>query len=221
MHLMNRSRVGGLGALVMVLGLTQVVALQLGLRTADEWADILERDRRVSGLKIEEVVARLGLEPGDQVADIGAGTGVFSGPLAQAVAPGGTLYAVEIDQELLDYVNDRAGRENITNITTVLGEFGDPNLPSRELDLIFFHDVLHHIENRQQYLQVTASYLKPGGRIVVVDMIKGHPEAGHRDQPEMQISPEDVKQWMEAAGLRLVEEVDDLFENKFFVAYGR
>ncbi len=221
MHLMNRSRVGGLGALVMVLGLTQVVALQLGLRTADEWAEILERDRRVSGLKIEEVVARLGLEPGDQVADIGAGTGVFSGPLAQAVAPGGTLYAVEIDQELLDYVNDRAGRENITNITAVLGEFEDPNLPSRELDLIFFHDVLHHIENRQQYLQVTASYLKPGGRIVVVDMIKGHPEAGHRDQPEMQISPEDVKQWMEAADLRLVEEVDDLFENKFFVAYGR
>ena len=120
MHLMNRSRVGGLGALVMVLGLTQVVALQLGLRTADEWAEILERDRRVSGLKIEEVVARLGLEPGDQVADIGAGTGVFSGPLAQAVAPGGTLYAVEIDQELLDYVNDRAGRENITNITTII-----------------------------------------------------------------------------------------------------
>ena len=221
MRRMNQNRVGWLGVFLMVLGLTQVAALQLGLRTADEWAEILERDQRVSGLKIEEVVARLGIKSGDQVADIGAGTGVFSGPLAQAVAPGGTLYAVEIDQELLDYVNDRAGRENLTNITTVLGEFQDPNLPSRELDLIFFHDVLHHIENRQQYLQVTASYLKPGGRIVVIDMIKGHPEAGHRDQPEMQISPDDVKQWMEAAGLRLVEEVDDLFENKFFVAYER
>ena len=101
-----------------------------------------------------------------------------------------------------------------------MGEFEDPKLPGREFDLIFFHDVLHHIEKRQEYLQVTASYLKPGGRIVVIDMIKGHPEAGHRNQPEMQISPDDVKQWMSAAGLRLVEQVDDLFENKFFVAYG-
>ena len=220
MHLMNRSRGWCLGALLMLPGLT-LVAAQLGSRTAEEWQGILEREQRVSGLKIEEVVARLGLEPGDQVADIGAGTGVFSGPLARAVAPGGTLYAVEIDQELLDYITDRADRENLTNITTVLGEFEDPKLPSRELDLIFFHDVLHHVEKRQEYLRVAASYLNPGGRIVVIDMIKGHPEAGHRNQPEMQISPDDVKQWMAAAGLRLVEEVDDLFENKFFVAYGR
>ena len=218
--LMNRNRVWCLGVFLIVLGTTPVAA-QLGLRTAEEWAEILDREQRVSGLKIEEVVARLGLEPGDQVADIGAGTGVFSGPLARAVAPRGTLYAVEIDQELLDTIDDRAGKENVTNITTVLGEFEDPKLPSRELDLIFFHDVLHHIEKRQEYLQATASYLKPGGRIVVIDMIKGHPEAGHRNQPEMQISPDDVKQWMGAAGLRLVEQVDGLFENKFFVAYGR
>ncbi len=215
---MNRNRVWCVGLFLAVL-ITAPVAAQLGLRTAEEWAEILDREQRVSGLKIAEVVARLGLESGDQVADIGAGTGVFSGPLAGAVAPGGTLYAVEIDQELLDFIDDRAGKENVTNITTVLGEFEDPKLPGRDFDLIFFHDVLHHIENRQEYLRATASYLKPGGRIVVVDMIKGHPEAGHRNQPEMQISPDDVKQWMEAAGLRLVEHVDDLFENKFFAVY--
>ena len=219
-RLMNRNRVWCLGVFLIVLS-TAPVAAQLGLRTAEEWTEILEREQRVSGLKIEEVVARLGLEAGNQVADIGAGTGIFSGPLARAVDPGGTLYAVEIDQELLDYIDGRADKENLTNITTVLGEFEDPKLPSRELDLIFFHDVLHHIEKRQEYLQVAASYLKPGGRIVVIDMIKGHPEAGHRNQPEMQISPDEVKQWMAAAGLRLVEQVDDLFENKFCVAYGR
>jgi ubiquinone/menaquinone biosynthesis C-methylase UbiE len=170
-------------------------------------------------LKIEEVVARLGLGPGDRVADIGAGRGVFFEPLAWAEAPGETLYAVETDQELFDYINDRAGRENLANIQTVLAEFEDPKLPSREFDLIFFHDVLHHIEKRQEYLKPAAFYLKLDGRIVVIDMIKGHPEAGHRNQPEMQISPEEVKQWMAAAGLRLVEEADDLFENKFFVAF--
>ena len=220
MRLMNRAGIWYLGAFLLLPGLTPVAA-QLGSRTAEEWEGILEREQRVSGMKIEEVVARLGLEPGDQVADIGAGTGVFSGPLARAVAPSGTLFAVEVDPELLDYINDRASREHLTNITPVLGEFEDPKLPSRELDLIFFHDVLHHVDKRQEYLRVAASYLKPAGRIVVIDMIKGHPDAGHQNQPELQISPDDVKQWMAAAGLHLVEEVDDLFENKFFVAYGR
>ena len=80
--------VGLLGLLVLLAGLSEAPA-QLGSRSADDWITILEREQRVSGLKIEEVVSRLKLKPGDIVADIGAGSGVFSGPLAQAVTPTG------------------------------------------------------------------------------------------------------------------------------------
>lgn len=207
-------------ALVLLLSLTEAHALQLGSRSADEWIERLEREERVAGLKIDEVVSRLKLRPGDTVADIGAGTGVFSRPLARAVSPIGTLFAVEIDQELLDIIGERAAKENIKNIRTVLGKFEDPKLPSHEVDLAFFHDVLHHIEKRQEYLKTMASYLKPDGRIVVIDMIKGHPGAGHRNQPEMQISPDEVTQWMAGAGLQLVEEIA-LFDNKFFQVFAR
>ena len=205
---------------MVLASVTAVWALQLGSRSADEWATILEREQRVQGLKIEEVVAGLNLKPGDKVADIGAGTGVFSGPLAKAIGSSGTLIAVEVDQDLLDIIGGRAVKENLGNIRTVLGEFEDPKLPASDLDVAFFHDVLHHIENREEYLKATASYLNPEGRMVVIDMIKGHPDAGHKNQPEMQISQDEVESWMKAAGLTLIEEVD-LFENKFFIVFGR
>ena len=205
---------------MVLASVTAVWALQLGSRSADEWATILEREQRVQGLKIEEVVAGLNLKPSDKVADIGAGTGVFSGPLAKAIGSSGTLFAVEVDQDLLDIIGDRAVKENLGNIRTVLGEFEDPKLPASDLDVAFFHDVLHHIENREEYLKATASYLNPEGRMVVIDMIKGHPDAGHKNQPEMQISQDEVESWMKAAGLTLIEEVD-LFENKFFIVFGR
>jgi ubiquinone/menaquinone biosynthesis C-methylase UbiE len=211
-------KVGLLGLLVLLGGLSAASA-QLGSRSADDWAAVLDREQRVSGLKIREVVSRLNLEPGDVVADIGAGTGVFSGPLAQAVAPAGTLLAVEIDQGLLDHIAQRARQEKVTNIQPVLGEFDDPNLPSR-IDVAFFHDVLHHIEHRQAYLKKLATYLEPDGRVVVIDLMFDRPDGPHRNQPEMHITQEQVRRWMAAAGFPVMQEID-LFEDKFFVVFRR
>src|ERR1043166_4740055 len=115
----------------MLFGAVEAQA-QLGSRETKEWIQNLDRPERIAGLKIDKVLPLLKLKPGDKVADIGAGAGAFSLPLAKAVAPSGKVYAVDIDPGLLDYIAQKAKKENIDNIQTVKGEFGDPKLPTRD-----------------------------------------------------------------------------------------
>ena len=195
---------------------------QLAPRKAEEWEKTLDSPRRAASQKVDEVLSKLSLKPGMIVADIGAGTGLFSRPLAKAVAPAGKVYAVDIQQELLDFINKRDKEENIGNIQTVLGEFDDPKLPARNVDLAFINDVLHHIEHRAVYLKALGTYMKPTGRIAIIEMNKDDPHTGHKNQPELLVAREDILQWMSDAGFKLVEEHPDLFPGtKWFLIFGR
>jgi ubiquinone/menaquinone biosynthesis C-methylase UbiE len=194
------------------------VAGQLGSRPAEEWIKTLEAPTRVAGLKIDQVVASLGLEPGQVVADLGAGTGLFSVPLAKAVGPSGKVYAVEIDQGLLDYITRKAKEQAAPNVLPVLGKAADPALPAADVDLAFLHDVLHHIGDRPAYLKQVARYLKPSGRIAVVDL---NPATGpHRDDAKLQVTKEGVRSWLSDIGFAPAQEFA-LFEDKWFVVYAR
>jgi len=193
---------------------------QLGGREAPDWIQRLERPDRLAGLKIEEVVQRLALKPGMVVADIGAGSGVFSRPFAKAVGPTGKVYAVDIDQGLLDHINQRARQENISNIRTVLGKFEDPAIPAKDVDMAFIHDVLHHIEQREAYLKALATYIKPQGMITIIEMDRNDPNTAHRAEPEMLVSRADVDKWMASLGFHPAKEHNDLFPGtKWFVIY--
>lgn len=213
----TRRLMAATGALALVAGASPLSA-QLGARPADQWALTLESGRRMESLEIQEVVSRIGLEPGDIVAEIGAGTGIFSVPLARAVRPDGLVLAEEVDEGFLPMISDKEAQAGLDNIQPVLGRFEDPRLPRGDVDVAFFHDVLHHIADRGPYLQRTASYLKPGGRIVVVDYDMNVPGVPHSNQPEMLIGPDQVDGWMRDAGLELTRSID-MFDDKFFVIY--
>lgn len=193
---------------------------QLGGRPADEWALVLESGRRMATLDIENVVSAVEVDPGAVVADIGAGTGIFTVPLARDAGPEGVVLAQEVDEGFLPFIEEKADEAGLENVRTVLGSYGDPLLPRRDVDVAFFHDVIHHIEDREAYLRNTASYMAPGSRMAVVDYRGGHPDAPHGDRPEMQITQAQVTRWMEAAGFELEREIE-LFEEKFFVIYRR
>ena len=195
---------------------------QLAPRKAEEWEKTLESPNRTATQKVAEVLSDLSLKPGMIVADIGAGSGFFSRPLAKAVAPNGKVYAVDIQQGLLDYINKRDTEENIRNVQTVLGEFDDPKLPVRNVDLAFINDVLHHIEHRAAYLKALGAYMKPAGRIAIIEMNKDDPNTGHKNQPELLVGREEIVGWMSDAGFKLVEEHADLFPGtKWFLIFGR
>ena len=211
--------VTSIGVLTFVLatGLSEVTRAQLASRPAEEWIKTLEAPARVAGLKVDEVIARLRLKPGDVVADLGAGSGLFAFPLARAVAPG-RVYAVELDEGFLTHIRGKAQEQRITNLQPVLGTFTDPALPARDVDVAFFHDVLHHVEDRPAYLKSVAGYLRAGGRVAVIEF---HPQQSpHRDQPQLVVSKEQTAAWLAAAGFAPAEEFD-LFTDKWFVVYGR
>ena len=203
--------------LMLMLGLSHPAAAQLASRPADEWIRTLETPSRLESLKIYETLAALKVKPGQIVADIGAGTGVFTIPLAQAAKPGGMVYAEDIDQALLDVISEKATEQGMTNVQVVLGEFGDPNLPAN-IDLALINDVLHHIKDRAAYLKTLAAYLKPGGRIAIIEFIPE--QGGHKGEPELQVSQEQATKWMADAGLKPVDQIK-LFTDRWFVIYGK
>jgi SAM-dependent methyltransferase len=196
---------------------SQAVNAQLASRPAAEWTKTLESPERVAGLRTGDVIAKLNLKPTDVVADLGAGTGLFSLPLAKAV-PTGRVYSVELDEGFLAQIRGKAKTENVTNIVAVLGTFTDPSLPARDVDVAFFHDVLHHVENRAAYLKSVASYVKPGGRIVVIEFNPG--DSPHKAEPALIVSKEQTAGRMKDAGLVPAEDIQ-LFPDKYFVVYRR
>lgn len=172
------------------------------------WIKRLERADRLPGLRLDEVIARLGLKPGVVVADIGSGVGAFSIPFAQAVAPSGTALAVDIWPDLLAHVRNKASRAGVDNLQTIVATLDDPNLPQDRVDLAFFHDVFHNVNDRQGYLERLAGYLKPAARIAIVEQEFDDPIAQKWDFPEDRITRDQVIAWMASIGFHLVGDYD-------------
>ena len=191
----------------------RTASAQLAQMPAQQYIDRMNAAER--DLKVDEVIAKLKLKPGDVIADIGSGSGSFTVPFAKAVAPNGIVYAVDIDKDMLSYVADRGKKAGVTNIKTVLGEFDDPKLPVKDIDVAFFHRVLHMIEHRQLYLNNTAPYLKKDGRVVIIDK---NPE----DSPDswMWLRQSDVDTWMAALSFYPAEHFS-VFDDRYFVSYQR
>ena len=205
------------GAMAILL-VTAPSAAQLGSRPAEEWIKTLDGPARVAGMKIDEVVAALKLQPGQTVADIGAGSGLLVAPLAKAVGPRGRVYAVEIDAGFFPEIRRRAAAAQVANVETVLGKFTDPALPVKSIDVAVFHDVIHHVENRAAYLKTLATYLAPAGRIVVIDYEGGM--GPHRGEPQLEVTREQLTGWMKDAGFSQVDDVK-LFMDKYVLAFAK
>jgi arsenite methyltransferase len=206
-------------AISVVVFQTSLMALQAPQRPPspqedpEGYAKFLEGAERVSRMQVPRVIETLGAKPGMKLVDLGSGSGLFTRPLATAVAPGGVVYAVDINDALLKIVDRSTKEARIGNVRTVLGATDDPKIPE-PVDLIFICDTLHHIQNQPQYLKGLAKYLKPGGRVAIIDFGKDWP-AGHES---MAYSVASLEGWMRDAGFSRVSS-HDFLENSFFVIW--
>jgi SAM-dependent methyltransferase len=132
-------------------------------------ADWLERPEREQEEKPGLLLEALKLKPGQAVADIGAGTGFYSRRLARKVGEKGVVYAVEIQQEMLDILTNKMAEINIHNVNPVLGTITDPKLPVGGVDLILMVDVYHEFDHPHEMTKAMIKSLKPDGRLVFVE----------------------------------------------------
>ncbi len=130
---------------------------------------IFETPGRDQRLQIERVMDELAISPGKTVADIGAGGGWFTVRAAKRVQPTGLVYAVEISQNFINAINERAKREGLSNIRTVRGTAADPKLPDKSVDAVLILKAYHEIADPVSVLRKTRQAMKPGGLLGIID----------------------------------------------------
>jgi ubiquinone/menaquinone biosynthesis C-methylase UbiE len=165
---------------------------------------VLEDPARDAYQKPHEVTMSLGIKEGETIADIGAGSGYFTFRFARHVGEKGRVYAVDINPDMILYMNRRIREMKIKNVLTVLSAPDDPLLPDGSIDRFFICETWHHIQNQTQYLALMKKMLRPGGQVIMIDFQKRDLPVGPPN--EMKIAREDVIQQMQANGLRLEKE---------------
>ena len=158
----------------------------------------LERPERERQERTDLLIAGLSLSEDSVVADIGAGTGYFTFPVAQRVSRG-KVFSVDVQPEMLARIARRKALENVANVETVLGEADDPKLPDNAIDLAFIVDAYHEFSFPREMGERLKESLKPGGQLVLVEYRAEDPRVPIKRLHKM--SEVQVRQEMAAIGL--------------------
>ncbi|MBN8625432.1 MAG: class I SAM-dependent methyltransferase, partial [Planctomycetes bacterium] len=124
--------------------------------------------REVFALR-KEIVGACELKPGQTVADVGAGTGLFTDLFAEAVGTKGRVIAVDISQKFVDHIREKARAQGRLNIDALLCSADSVELPPESIDVAFICDTYHHFEFPFATMKSLAKAMKPGGVLVVID----------------------------------------------------
>jgi 2-polyprenyl-3-methyl-5-hydroxy-6-metoxy-1,4-benzoquinol methylase len=168
----------------------------------------LVRESRQREEDCDTMFAELRLMPGMTVCDMGCGNGFYTLRMAEAVSPSGTVYAVDIQPEMLRLLEARADEGGITNIKSVLGTLVDPRLPPNSLDLILCVDVYHEFSHPEQMLAAMRRALKPRGQVVLLEFREEDPEVPIKPLHKMS-KAQILKEWI-PNGFRLSGQFDQL-----------
>lgn len=178
-----------------------------------QWVERFEKEGREVYDQRHDIVKLLNLRPGMAVADIGAGTGLFTSLFADAVGPRGTVFAVDIAKDFLKLIDERAVKAGQKNIRTVLGTDRSTELPAGAVDVAFICDTYHHFEYPHSTMTSLHRALRPGGEVVVVDFKRIPGESSQWTLDHVRAGQEVFEKEIEAAGFRKVGQVDLLKQN--------
>ncbi|UCC72937.1 MAG: class I SAM-dependent methyltransferase [Gemmatimonadota bacterium] len=173
--------------------------LQAQRRNRDDWQ------------RVPDVIAALAIGEGSRVADVGAGSGYFTEHLAAEVGAIGRVFAVDISQRALSQLRRLVEDQGLDNVEVVRGEPDDPKLPERSLDAVLVVDAYHEMTEYQAMLSGMFRALKPGGRLVILDLIPSNPsQSRDRQTASHELSIALAEQEVREAGFEVLKR-DELF----------
>ncbi|HVF15493.1 MAG TPA: class I SAM-dependent methyltransferase [Steroidobacteraceae bacterium] len=161
------------------------------------WLERAEREREE---RPQLVLDALQIQPGQTVVDLGCGSGYYAFRMSKLVGPNGKVFAVDIEERMLQFVRQRAQREAITNITPIRSTASDPNLPPESVDLLLMVDVYHELEFPFEVMRKVREALKPGGRVALVEYRAEDPKVMIKEVHKM--TQKQIIKEMKAVGLR-------------------
>ena len=180
------------------------------------------QDDAADAIRLIEV---LGLSQGSLVADVGAGSGVLTVPIARHVGPRGRVYSTDINADRWEEIRDAAREASLENVVVVEGAPAETNLPEECCDAVFMRNVYHHFGDPASMNASLLRSLKPGGRLAVVDFPPDTGEsapAGQRNEGDSHgVTPATVIEELTAAGFARVRQLDWTTPGTFLVVAER
>lgn len=184
---------------------------------AEEWVKRFEGESREVFAQRAAIVKASGVGPGQVVADVGAGTGLFTFLFADAVGPKGRVYAVDVSPVFVRRLRQQAKTRALRNVVVIQGASRSPELPEGAVDRVFICDTYHHFEHPGEMLAGIARALRPGGEVVVVDFRREPGKSSAWTLEHVRAGEEVVKAEFQAAGFSFERSADFLQENYLLV----
>jgi ubiquinone/menaquinone biosynthesis C-methylase UbiE len=168
----------------------------------------LERAAREVEERPQLVIDALEIKPGQTIADLGAGSGYYSFRIAPLVGERGKVLAIDVEPRMLRIISERARRDQVGNVFTVLSTPTDPNLPANSVDLLFMVDVYHELEFPRETMLKVREALKPGGRVALIEYRAEDPKV--MIKPVHKMTERQIVRELTAAGFRHLKTVRSL-----------
>lgn len=184
-----------------------------------EFVERFEREGREVFDRREAIVEACNVKKGMVVADIGAGTGLFSRLFAERVGQEGKVYAVDISKEFVEYIEKSARQQGLSNIRGVVCRDDDVMLPENSVDLAFICDTYHHFEFPQRTMASLYRAIKPDGQLVLIDFHRIEGVSSDWILNHVRAGKEVFVKEIQEAGFQVVEEKPDLLKESYFVRF--
>jgi predicted methyltransferase len=184
-----------------------------------EFIGLFEREGRDAFDHRQEIVRECRITPGMTVADVGAGTGLFTRMFSPLAGPKGRVYAVDVSDEFVEHVEKTAKEEGLTNVVGVVCTPDSVNLPPESIELAFICDTYHHFEFPERMLASIHRALKSNGQLVLIDFHRIQGQSSDWIMSHVRAGQEAFVKEIVAAGFRQVDEKKGLLKESYFVRF--